>query len=366
MTKPLYQQVKEYLRNDIMQGKWAVGDCLPGELDLSQQFNVSRFTIRQALLELTREGLLYRQAGKGTFIKSLGPTQEIRRINKGKKQIGFVLPYIADAHTGGILKGAEREAAENGYRIIFVNSQGTADEWSLLDELYHEGVDGVIYYFMDLARSEENVLKLQERKYPFVLVDHFLPEIPTDFVVSDNFMGSYQAVKHLLDLGHIQIGMIACDKGMSSVEQREKGYRMAIQNYNLEVKPDNILIKSENEISDIEIANFIADTRITALITTDLIGIKVIKIVAKFGMKVPDQLAIVGFDNIPISSLIIPSLTTVEQQCEEIGAQAVKILINKFKGSNRLTQKVLNTKLTVRMSSGERVRNLNLCEGGCK
>ena len=228
MTKPLYQKVKEQLQSDIKRGKWAVGDCLPGELELCQKFGVSRFTVRQALLELTNEGQLSRHAGKGTFLESARPVQKTEETNKGK-QLGFVLPYVADAHTGRILKGAEKEATANGYRVIFVNSQDVADEWSLLDELYQEGVAGLIYYFGIISQAEENVLRLRESARPFVLVDHYLPEIPTDFVAADNFMGSYQAVKHLLALGHTRIALICCDPEMSSIVQRIKGYQLALQ-----------------------------------------------------------------------------------------------------------------------------------------
>jgi DNA-binding LacI/PurR family transcriptional regulator len=345
--------VKDDLLGEIRRGRWAIGDCLPRELDLSRQYNVSRFTVRQALLELTREGLLYRRAGKGTFIKSNVPVRD--SADKRKKQIGFVLPYIADAHTGRILKGAEREAAENGYRIIFVNSQKAADEWSLLDELYHEGVAGIIYYYLDPAGCEENVIKLRERDFPFVLVDRFLPHIPTDYVVSDNFTGSYEAVRHLLTLGHRRIGMIACDRRVSSVEQRLKGYCLAIKNQGLDIDLDLLLLEDERELAEPKLTAFMEKTNLTAIFTSDFIAIGAMKLAARLGKKVPEELAVVGFDNAPVGNFTIPSLTTVEQPCEQLGAEAVKILINKFKGTELLTQKVLNTELIVRASSGEAV-----------
>lgn len=358
MAIPLYRQIKERLQTEIGQGKWAVGDCLPGEVALSRQFQVSRFTVRQALLELTREGLLYRQAGKGTFVKS---ASSVQKFNQGK-QLGVVLPYRTDAHTGRILKGAEREAAANGYRVIFVNSQWVADEWSLLDELYQEGVAGIIYYFGISSQAVENILRLREKAYPFVLIDHDLPEIPTDFVVADNFMGSYQAVKHLLALGHTKIAMICCDKGMSSVEQRIKGYQLALESSGMSLAPELLLFKKDKEISDGEIERFIREREMTAIFTADLIAIRVMRLAAKLGLSVPQRLSVVGFDNAPVSSFVLPSLTTVEQPCEEMGAQAVRILLNKIRGTGTLTQKVLQTKLIVRLSSAKRV----ISEGGCR
>ena len=353
MNEPLYRKVKAQLQSDIGRGKWAVGDCLPGELELCREFGVSRFTVRQALLELTNEGLLSRHAGKGTFLESARPVQKAEETNKGK-QLGLVLPYVADAHTGRILKGAEREATANGYRVIFVNSQDAADEWSLLDALYQEGVAGIIYYFGVLSQAEESVLRLRENARPFVLVDHYLPEIPTDFVAADNFMGSYQAVKHLLSLGHTRIAMMFCDREMSSIGQRIKGYQLAMQSAGVSICPELLLLKRERVISDAEIERFIKGKEMTALFTTDLIAIRAMRLAAQAGVKVPEQLSIVGFDNIAVGSLLLPTLTTIEQHCEEMGEQAVKILINKIKGSDGLTQKILKTQFLARLSTTER------------
>ena len=94
---------------------------------------------------------------------------------------------------------------------------------------------------------------------------------------------------------------------------------------------------------------------LTAIFASDMIAIGAMKLAARLGKKVPEELAVVGFDNAPVGNFVIPSLTTVEQPCEQMGAGAVKILIARIQGTETLTQKVLNTKLIIRASSGDKV-----------
>ena len=188
-----------------------------------------------------------------------------------------------------------------------------------------------------------------------MLVDRFLPYIPTDYIVSDNCIGSYEAVRHLLALGHIKIGMIACERRVSSVEQRLKGYCLAMKTQGLPVDPNLLLLKEKRELSESELRAFMEKKDLTAIFASDMIAIGAMKLAARLGKKVPEELAVVGFDNAPVGNFVIPSLTTVEQPCEQMGAGAVKILIARIQGTETLTQKVLNTKLIIRASSGDKV-----------
>jgi len=348
--KPLYKKIKEIVKEQILSGKWAVGQCIPTEKELSEKFNVSRFTVRQSLLELTREGYLHRQAGKGTFVQPWKRTQEQKRVHSGKKQIGLVLPYEEYAHTGDIIKGVESEATALDYRVVFVNSDRADDEWEILNELYQEGIEGLIYYFDDVKNAEKNIIRLRELGFPFVLLDHYLVDIATDYVVSDNFMGAWQATGHLLELGHREIGLLFNNRSMTSVNQRVIGYRKALERAGLPFNEELVFLKDKKHITDEEIAE-VLQNELTALFTTDLLASRVIKIATEMGIEIPKQLSVVGFDDIALSSVLIPALTTVRQKDEEMGREGVRILDDKIQGSKTLTQRVLSTSLVVRDST---------------
>ena len=348
--KPLYKQIKDIVKKQILTGNWAVGERIPTEKELSQKFNVSRFTVRQSLMELTSEGYLQRQAGRGTFVKSWKDIQEHKRIRSGKKQIGLVLPYENYAHTGDIIKGVESEAKALGYRVVFVNSDHAADEWAILHELYQEGLEGVIYYFEDVKNAEQNVIRLRELGFPFVLLDHHLVDITTDYVVSDNFMGAWYAANHLLELGHRKIGLLFNNRSMSSVVQRATGYRKALEMAGVPFKKELAILKDKKDITDEEIAE-VLQLDLTALFTTDLLAARVIKTASKMGIEIPKELSVVGFDDILLSRVLVPALTTIRQQDEEMGREGVRILVDKIQGSKTLTQRVLSTSLVVRDST---------------
>lgn len=270
------------------------------------------------------------------------------------RHLGFVLPYSVNSHTGGILKGAEEAAVKKGFRIVFVNSQNSTDEWGLIEELYEEGVEGIVYYFNDLEQASNNIVKLREREIPFVLVDRYILDLPTDYVVSDNFQGAYEAVGHLLELGHEKIAMLATDREISSVRQRLKGYIMAHRTKGVDVNPKFLFLDEKFKVSQEKFVEILQHPKVTAVFTTDILAARLLKLAYQLKIKIPDSLAIVGFDDARISNLVVPPLTTVRQNCEEMGSQAVKILIKKINGDSELQQIALKTELVIRASSNKK------------
>ena len=349
MKKHLYEQIRDNLRSEMLAGRWSEGECIPTEKDLSTQFGVSRYTVRQAILELVQEGLLERTPGKGTFVRKNKPTSPLRE----QQFIGVVLPYSSYAHTGEILQGIEKRATELGLRIIFINSQNSADDSKLLDELITDGAAGIIYYLDDLAQADENVMRLKAAGIPFVLVDHYLFDIPTDYVATDNFHGSYGAVKYLLGLGYRKIAFVASDQGMSSVSQRTKGYLLAHKMAGVQNDPELTFVFGKRDLDDDDLKSILGH-RPDAIFTTDIIGVRMMKMAVKKGMVIPDEIAFIGFDNSPVSGLVTPSLTTVEQPNEKMGMQAVEIIVDKLAGKDEYQQITLPTKFVIRHSCSAR------------
>lgn len=348
MKKHLYEQIRDNLRAEILAGKWSEGECIPTEVDLSKQLGVSRYTVRQAILELVQEGLLERTPGQGTFVREKKP---VPLPVREQQFIGVVLPYSPYAHTGEILEGIEKKATELGYRIIFINSQNAPGDSKLLTELIKEGAVGIIYYLNDLSHAEDNVMMLKNSGISFVLVDHYLFDIPTDYVSTDNFQGAFGAVKYLLELGRRKIAFVATDKGMSSVSQRLRGYLLAHTMAEIENEPGLTFVFEQRELADSELDN-ILEHKPDAIFTSDIIAARIMNLAAEKKMAVPEDLAIIGFDNSPLGSLITPPLTTVEQPSELMGICAVETLVDKLRGNHEYQQLTLPTKLVIRRSCG--------------
>jgi DNA-binding LacI/PurR family transcriptional regulator len=343
--KPLYLKIREQLREEIQAGKWKCGQCIPTEIELSQYYSVSRFTVRQAILQLVQEGLLERISGRGTFVREA----KASRVAREQQLLGVVLPYQPSAHTGEILKGIERRASQLGMRVVFINSQQAEDEGQLLIQLLTEGVCGLIYYCSELDKTDEIVMMLKERAVPFVFVDRYPVDIPVDYVATDNFQGSYEAMNYLLRQGYRKIAFVSCDKGASTVSQRMKGYVLAHTIAGLTPAPSLCFVSARPELTDGELEKVLA-AKPDAIFTTDLIAVRLMNMAFKRGIEVPQQLALIGFDNSPIASLVNPPLTTVEQPTEEMGVQAVNIIAGKLAGDQEYVQLTLPTRLVVRSS----------------
>ena len=140
------------------------------------------------------------------------------------------------------------------------------------------------------------------------------------------------------------------NRSMSSVVQRATGYRKALEMAGVPFKKELAILKDKKDITDEEIAE-VLQLDLTALFTTDLLAARVIKTASKMGIEIPKELSVVGFDDILLSRVLVPALTTIRQQDEEMGREGVRILVDKIQGSKTLTQRVLSTSLVVRDST---------------
>lgn len=229
---PLYFQIKNNFKEKITNELLRPGEQILPELELSQKYAVSRGTVRQALNELVNEGLLHRIPGKGTFVRD---TVELN--NKVETNLlGIIAPGFHGLKIMEIIRGIENVTRErNRYNLIFCDSENKSYlEAKRVEEMISKGVKGLIIWLSDDNNhgrfTGKHIIKLKEKKFPFVLVDRYIPEIETDYVGSDNFWASYESVKELVRLGHQRIACIVMStyKNCSSTQSRIKGYKKAL------------------------------------------------------------------------------------------------------------------------------------------
>lgn len=360
---PLYFQVKEHLKKDIISKKLKSKMQILPEPELAKKYSVSRMTARRAITELIKEGLVVRQKGKGTFVADLSSYSNLKRKNGS---IALIIPYINDAFTSDIIRGIEHTVNnKKDYSLIFCNSNGDCKkEEESIQRLVGE-VNGFIIFPVDSYSNLPVFLMLNKRKIPFVLIDKYLKDLKTDYVGTNNFKGAYEITKHLIKLGHKRIAHITAlnPERRTSENDRLEGYKKAICDN--QIKFNEELVKKldfSTHLFPIDCKRQIDDLlqikdRPTAIFCIhDLVAVAVIKVLLEEkGLRVPDNITVVGFDNIPIAEVI--GLSTVFQQRYELGEKAAKLLMDKIKGKRkRLCHIVLEPELIVRRSSGAKLR----------
>ncbi len=364
---PLHLQLLNQLRHLILSGHWAPGNRLPSETELQRQLKISRSTIRQALHKVEAEGLIERVPGRGTFVASLSTTNDTSHL------IGYIaLDLLSSDFQYQLLCGAENAAKEKGYRILFSNSNQDVDEESrLLDQLLADKVGGILIW-PDLHNDPTRRLFQLARQgsIPIVLMDRTLPSLNCDCVASDNYAGGYDAVKHLADLGHQRIAFLSRPiLQLSTIAERFRGYQKALQDAGLTPLQPWLVGTVDQELStrpalrayssgvgpEIEqIARYLeSPERPTAIFAmNDLMALQALKAASQVGLRVPDDLSVVGFDDTDILAHLEVPLTTVAQDIFDLGRQAAELLIERIEGYNGPPrQKLLPTQLRVRAST---------------
>ncbi len=362
----LYRQLANALRQQILDGTMPGGTSLPTEFELSATYGVSRGTVRQALGLLSDEGLVERVPGRGTFVRHQDRPAPSR---SHERTIGLIVPSSNDQLSMNILVGAESVAKHRGYQVVFNHSnESLQQEDEDVQRLREDGVGGLIVFPVSNIEHDETLLRLHAQAFPFVLVDRFFPTLDCDRVTVDNFGGGYRAAEHLVILGHSRIAFLhqsGAGIKTTSVRDRYLGYRKALDDYDLPFEETWVASLRDEDLSP-DAANIPtscvrylqrSDRPDAVFAANDFIAIGLLSAAASVGVRVPDELAIVGFDNLSITAQIHPPLTTINQPRVDVGVRAAQLLIDRIEGKSGPPESiVLPTSLVIRDSCGARRR----------
>jgi len=367
----LYAQLETYLRERIVDGTLPPGSRLPTEMKLAQQHGMSRNTVRQAMSALVHEGLLERVQGRGTFVRQGATYTPL--TPETEKRIGVVLTYTGDQLNMELLIGIDQAAKSRGYQVSFSYSEERASQQARdVERLRTDRVAGLIIFPLSNGLDDPVIARLQADGIPLVLVDRYLPELATDYVVADNFGGGYRATEHLLILGHTQVAFVYlsnADLRTTSVRDRWEGYRAALRDHGL--RYDERLVFAfparSTVADDGSYMEFItqADRPSAVCMVNDIQAPALFQAARRFGLRIPDDLAVIGFDDLSFAAHLNPPLTTVAQPRMEIGIRAAHLLINRIEGDTEPPkQVVLPASLVIRESCGARLRIQQSVEKG--
>ncbi|MGF7143074.1 GntR family transcriptional regulator of arabinose operon [Anaerotaenia torta] len=361
----LYKKITDYIKARIDSGELKVGDRLPTEKELAEQFKVSRITSKRALEDLKNEGLISRIRGSGSYVadqEKQAKTEMVSEENLYSRVVSLVIPF--DDSNGGIMNtvsGITSVLKNKGYIVdIHCTSEKTLNDKQQLLELYQRKVGGIIYY----PKSDRDNLELMNmfylENYPIVVIDKYFESVPLRSVVSDNQQGMYEAARYLLELGHHRIGFLSDNRieEATSVRNRYFGYAKALKEYKITV--DERYVKNGDlynlDINDgEEIVRELVEQGVTAMCAiNDYVALFLISCLNRLGISVPEQVSVVGFDDISLKMMPDISLTTVRQDLYEIGRCAGEMMLEALEGrKSGLERIVIPTELMIRGSCME-------------
>ena len=266
--------------------------------------------------------------------------------------IGVIVPTITHYFTTTIVRGILEEASTRGYRVIISESNNDViKQTEMLNTMIQFGVDGILASLTKMTRDIDTILPTLNT-LPFILFDKVSSKIPCTQITINDEEAAFNAVEHLINIGKKRIAIIKEREFSYNSEKRYTGYLRALKEHNIGV--DEKIIISVDDISlqqGKRMTNLLLSIkkRPDAIFTiTDSAAVGVIQTLKKFNIKIPDEIAVVGFSNSRLSTVIEPNLTTVDQPGEAIGKNAVKHLIEEIESNvDTITSKMIEIKGTL-------------------
>lgn len=269
------------------------------------------------------------------------------------RMVLVLLPSISNPFYARIVNGIEDVAHKNGYNIMLCNTgSDISREKVYLEMLKKRLSDGVILMAPELSREELDEIG---RRHPVVQCCEYREGSQVSHVSVDNYAAARKVVRHLTGLGHRRIGLISCKNSFVSIKQREQGYLKGLEEAG--ITPDAGLVKygDYGYASGIRAANQLLSgkNRPTAVFAiSDVMAAGVLKAARERGLRIPEDIAVVGFDNINISYMCNPMLSTVSQPKYDMGRVAMDLLIRHMTGAQKKAENIcLEHELVIREST---------------
>ena len=275
--------------------------------------------------------------------------------------IGVIVTEIANSFFSQVINGVESIAHNNGYTVIIAQSMESADRELLsLQHLTSSSIDGLIISVSTESKNFHYLKELHEKGMPIVFVDRAIDHIETHKVIVDNFKGAYKATKHLIDKGKKNIAILSNDIGLSISRDRMAGYEAALTDHNLPIKETMIKYCNLGGMKYAEVEEAMKELmrrRIkpdAIFAGSDKLTIGCLRFLKERKIKVPDEVAVIGFSNTDLTDLIDPPLSVVRQPAFEMGEAATGLLLSLIRSKKPVTKfetRIHTTELLIKKST---------------
>ena len=328
--------------------------------DIAKKLNLSASTISRALndnpviSEATRNLIKRIAAEMGYRPNTLAANLRTKRTNT----IGVIVPLINRHFFSSVISGVEEVAYNSGFAVTISQSNDKYEKESkIVQALFANRVDGIILSIAMETNSVDHLKLFSERNIPIVFFDRIVDEIEAHKIVVDDYGGAYRATAHLISQGAKNIAHIGGPLHLKIYEFRQKGYCDALKEHGLEINESLIINNSlSREEGTLSIQKLLQnDVKPDAIFcANDTTALSVIIHLKEKGIKVPDDIAIVGFSNEPFSEVVTPSISTVKQPGFMMGQKAAQLIIQQILHNNEnfhYKTIVMPTELVIRESS---------------
>jgi len=332
--------------------------------DVAKSLSVSKTLVSLVLNDKGNEKGISKDTQKRVRdkVKELNykPNQFARGLRIGKSNtIGLVVADISNSFYAKMCRSIEDNCTANGYNLMICSSDENPEKESeLIQMLIDRQVDGLI--ISTTQNNNTDINQLKKGKFPFVLIDRDIPKIETNYVGVENRLGAKNAVEHLIKLGNKKIGHLTISPShLSSLKERTAGYKEALKENGIRV--DNSLIKeiSFDKIKEDvrrELKELLSPPQsINSLfVANNNIAVACLECFKEMNIRIPQDIALVSFDDIDAFKLCYPPVTAVVQPITQMGKEVVSILIDNIKNNDNFQYKQVSlpNKLEIRRSCG--------------
>jgi GntR family transcriptional regulator, arabinose operon transcriptional repressor len=346
---PKYQQLFESLKADIASGRYKPGQKLPSEAALVNKSGASRITVGRAIRELQNLGLVERMAGSGTYVRDLGREQQPRLF-------GLLIPDLGETEIfEPICRGIANapEAAEHALLWGHADTHLSKAEqaWRLCQQYISKKVSGVFFAALEFEPEAEKVNRriltaLRQAEIAVVLLDRRTSKAPErhrpDLVGINNHQAGYAATEHLIKLGCRQIGFMGYHGAASTIVERMAGYHDALAAYRLRPALDS----AQRDPDQLDAAE-------AFVCVNDRVAGQLMHVFLARNIRIPEDVRLVGIDDVSYASLLPVPLTTVRQPTRDIGEAALRTMLDRIRMPHSPPREVLlDGELVVRKSCG--------------
>jgi DNA-binding LacI/PurR family transcriptional regulator len=360
---PRHRLIYETLLAEIQSGIYKPGDRLPSEALLCERFGASRITVAKAFQTLQRDHLVTRRAGSGTYVER--PSQQ------DSLQFGLLIPDLGTTEIfEPICQGIMRSPAGKSHSLTWGHWTGhETDPMKSIEQLCQQyiaqGVAGVFFAPAEYAESRDETNRkmasmLQNAGIPVVLLDRCYERYPDrsqfDLVGIDNRRASYVLTSHLIETGAKRILFAMRSKSAATVDARVAGYRQALES----LLDDRAGVVVEGDFDDPQFVQEMLDQeRPDGIVcANDVTAARLMQTLISLGVKIPKEIKMAGFDDVSYAKFLPTPLTTIRQNCSEIGSVAIKLMLGRIQDPARPVRDVLvQCHLVIRASSDPRPRS---------
>ncbi len=342
-----YSDIKSLVREAIVRGRFKPNDRLPADYDLAKQYSTSRLTVHRALRELANEGLIHRSPRRGTL------------VSDPKKHIVGTVALFSPAEISA--RGAVWTAAlsedllKAGISLVPYDCRSVSRAVQIATLLVRNPVLGVVLVPPTYEDSLEVINIFRQGNIPVVVEGKFdIPDAPISYVSTNHRQGGRILAEHLLKVGHRRFAVIA-GSHTQDVRERFEGFREGLVRGNCSVGKESFFeVRYLTELPYVMRELMNRPDRPTAILgINDIYAAEVMVALTELGYKVPDECAVVGMGDEPMSKALLSPLTTVRAPLEEEGHLLAGVLLNTINGRLSEPQKIeLDYELVVRKSCG--------------